>query len=86
MTQDKCVYTITLSDSEAEAYLDEICTVTTQSRNNFEASVTEIDDRTVQVTVHGDGYEIPIFEQDIDALPNVCIADADVTIGGSKFA
>lgn len=86
MTQDKCVYTVTLADKDAGIQLETVCTETTENNAEFEASITETESLTAIVTVHGDGYEIPVFEQKMNAVSGVSVDDADVSIGNSKFA
>lgn len=89
MTQDKCVYTVRIETEEKEQRVREVV-AEPRSDDSFDAEVidaeTDADDRTVlTVEVHGDGYEIPVFEEVLTDAGGE-IVEATVDVGGSKFS
>lgn len=86
MTQDKCIYTLTVSDEQLHGRIREFCHERTQNNDQFSATVTETTHDTCTVEVHGDTYEIPVFEEGLTSIDGVAVTNSEVSPGASQFA
>jgi hypothetical protein len=91
MTQDKCTYTVRVTSIEASQNVRDIVEESNGS-DTFSAEVTkevvdeETDDGTLfEIEVHGDAYEIPVFEEELSECEDVTVVEGEVEIGKSKF-
>lgn len=91
MTQDKCVYTVRVRSIEASQAVREH--VAESNDEDFSAEVTKevVDDQSddgtlFEIEVHGDAYEIPVFEEGFAEIQEAEVVEGEVEIGNSKLA
>lgn len=94
MTQDKCVYTVRVTSTDAVQAVRHH--VEWSSDEEFSAEITkEIVDETAsvlsdsilfEIEVHGDAYEIPVFEEGFAEISEAEVVTGNVDIGKSKLA
>lgn len=89
MTQDKCVYEVRVESTDASVAVREHVT-NSNYEDGFSAKIiderSEDDGVVFTIEVNGDAYEIPVFEEGFAEVPEAEVADADVSVGESKFA
>lgn len=90
MTQDKCIYTVRVTSIDASNQVRETVEEVNSS-SKFSSEVTkevvdEDDSGTLfEIEVHGDAYEIPVFEEELQEIENVEVVKGNVEIGKSKL-
>lgn len=89
MTQDKCMYEVSVESTEASESVREHI-----KNSNYEEgfSAEILDERTEDggvvftIEVHGDAYAIPVFEEGFAEISEAEVRDGSVEIGGSENA